>query len=130
MDFQRFNTLTYKVHEYHSEKAWMRFEKAGFKPILIKGWAAGSQFYTEPVKRRYNDIDLIIEPDRYDEAIEFLKNFTENIAIDLYKGVRQLDTFNNYFSSIKVNLPTPKTLRLPFSCTNTTNFKFSFLQAD
>jgi len=81
MDFQRFDTLTYKVHEYHLEKAWMRFEKARFKPILIKSWAA-AQFYTEPIKRRDNDIDLIIKPDRYDEAVEFLKSLNENIAID------------------------------------------------
>jgi hypothetical protein len=105
MDFQRFNTLTYKVHEYHLEKAWIRFENAGFKPILIKGWAA-AQFYTEPVERRYNDIDLIIEPDKYDEAIEFLKSFTENTAIDLHKGARQLDSLS--YDSLYTNSQTIK----------------------
>ena len=103
MDFQRLNTLTYKVHEYHLEKAWIRFENAGFKPILIKGWAA-AQFYTEPFKRRYNDIDLIIEPDKYDEAIKFLESFNEKISIDLHKGARQLDSlsYENLYANTKV----------------------------
>ncbi len=105
MDFQRLNTLTYKVYEYHLEKAWMRFENAGFKPILIKGWAA-AQFYTEPIKRRYNDIDLIIEPDKYDEAMEFLESFNENTAIDLHKGARQLDSLS--YESLYANSQTIK----------------------
>jgi hypothetical protein len=105
MDVQRLNTLTYKVHEYHLEKVWMRFENAGFKPILIKGWAA-AQFYTEPVERRYNDIDLIIEPDKYDEAIEFVKSFTENTDIDLHKGVRRLDSLS--YESLYANSQTIK----------------------
>jgi len=105
MDFQRFNTLTYKVHEHYLEKAWMRFENAGFKPILIKGWAA-AQFYTDPIKRRYNDIDLIIEPDKYDEAMEFLASFNENTAIDLHKGARQLDSLS--YESLYVNSQTIK----------------------
>jgi hypothetical protein len=105
MDFQRFNTLTYKVHEHYLEKAWMRFENAGFKPILIKGWAA-AQFYTDPIKRRYNDIDLIIEPGKYDEAMEFLASFNENTAIDLHKGARQLDSLS--YESLYVNSQTIK----------------------
>jgi len=105
MDFQRFNTLTYKVHEHYLEKAWMRFENAGFKPILIKGWAA-AQFYTDPIKRRYNDIDLIIEPDKYDEAMEFLASFNENTAIDLHKGARQLDSLS--YESLYANSQTIK----------------------
>lgn len=105
MDFQRFNSLTYKVHEHYLEKAWMRFENAGFKPILIKGWAA-AQFYTDPIKRRYNDIDLIIEPDKYDEAMEFLASFDENTAIDLHKGARQLDSLS--YESLYANSQTIK----------------------
>jgi hypothetical protein len=105
MDFQGFNTLSYKVHEYHLEKAWMRFENAGFKPILIKGWAA-AQFYTEPIKRRFNDIDFIIEPDKYDEAMKFLESFNENTAIDLHKGARQLDSLS--YESLYANSQTIK----------------------
>jgi len=105
MNFQRFNTLAYKVHEHYLEKAWMRFENAGFKPILIKGWAA-AQFYTDPIKRRYNDIDLIIEPDQYDEAMEFLASFDENTAIDLHKGARQLDSLS--YESLYANSQTIK----------------------
>jgi len=35
----------------------MRFENAGFKPILIKGWAA-AQLYPQSSDRQFNDINL------------------------------------------------------------------------
>jgi hypothetical protein len=91
MDLIGLNTLTYKVHEYNLEKAWIGFENTGFKPILIKGWYI-AQFYNEPFSRRYSDIDLIINPKDYSEAIKFLQSFKENIAIDLHNGARHLDS--------------------------------------
>lgn len=92
-DLSRLKIINCKVHEYYLEKAWMRFENAGFKPLLIKGWAA-AQYYPEPFNRIYNDIDFIINPEKYDKAVKFLKSFPESQAIDLHKGARHLDSLS------------------------------------
>ena len=91
-NFLRLRQLNFKVHEYRLEKAWKRFENADFKPLLIKGWAA-AQYYTDPFEREFNDIDLVIEPRDFDRA-EFFQNtyHGDNTAIDLHRGLRQLDT--------------------------------------
>lgn len=90
----RLKQLNLKVHEYHIEKAWKRFENAGFKPILIKGWAA-AQYYDNPFDREFNDVDLVIEPADFDRAELFQNNYREdNTAIDLHRGLRQLDTLS------------------------------------
>jgi len=96
----QFNLLSYKVHEHQIEQAWKQFENAGFKPLLIKGWAA-AQHYSDPVERRFNDIDLIIAPEEFERAVEFLASFKENTAIDLHRGARQLDklSFENLYSN-------------------------------
>lgn len=82
--------LTYRVQEHRLEKAWRRFADAGFKPLLIKGWAA-AQFYPLPSERRFNDIDLMVDPRCYRAALEFLENQTE-IEIDLHEGAKLLDS--------------------------------------
>jgi Uncharacterised nucleotidyltransferase len=90
----RLRQLNFKVHEYRIEKAWKRFENAGFKPILIKGWAA-AQYYDNPFDREFNDIDLVIEPKDFDRAELFQNSYHEdNTAIDLHRGLRQLDTLS------------------------------------
>ena len=99
----RLKHLNYKVHEHRIEKAWSRFEKAGFKPLLIKGWAA-AQNYNEPFEREFNDIDLVLDPKDYKRALEFQENTRDgNTAIDLHRGLRQLDTvaFEDVYSFSK-----------------------------
>ena len=90
----RLKQLNFKVHEYRIEKAWKRFENAGFKPILIKGWAA-AQYYSEPSDRQFNDIDLTVKPEEFTRAEFFQNNYRgDNTAIDLHRGLRQLDTLS------------------------------------
>lgn len=72
-------------------EAWIRFENAGFKPLLIKGWAA-AQNYPNPSERDFNDIDLIIESKRYEEAVKFLRNLEFGGSVDLHKDAKTLDT--------------------------------------
>lgn len=86
----RFRLLHYKVQSQRLEKVWKRFEEAGFEPILIKGWAA-AQLYPEPYERQYTDIDLVIAPERFDEAEKFLQKTSTDVAVDLHNGVRHLD---------------------------------------
>ncbi|MGI8787292.1 MAG: nucleotidyltransferase family protein [Pyrinomonadaceae bacterium] len=95
--------LIYKVHEYRIKQVWRRFEDAGFKPVLIKGWWA-AQFYTEPSERRFNDIDLIINPDEYDKAVELAKKFEVIMGVDLHCGARHLDSldFKTLFAKSKI----------------------------
>lgn len=104
---RRLQSLTYKVQEHRLEKAWIRFENAGFKPILIKGWAA-AQVYPNPSERDFNDIDLMIDSSRYVEAVNFLETFKSdkfgsNPGIDLHKDAKTLDTvsFENLYARSK-----------------------------
>jgi hypothetical protein len=99
---KRTKLLHYKVNEFRLEKAWKRFEEAGFKPILIKGWAA-AQVYPEPSDRLFNDIDLMIEPRRYQEAVSFLGK-EDKSGIDLHNCAKILDTlpFENLLARSRV----------------------------
>jgi hypothetical protein len=98
----RLKILNYKVHEYYLQEAWRRFENAGFKPLLIKGWAA-AQSYPEPNERRFNDADFIIAPREYREAVEFLKSYEGRYSIDLHYGARHLDnlSYENLYARSK-----------------------------
>lgn len=103
INLRRIKLLSYKVHEYRIERAWKRFENAGFKPLLIKGWAA-AQYYTEPSDRRFNDVDLMFAAPEFSRAEKFLEEFTENTAIDLHNGARHLDTltFESLYSNSQI----------------------------
>src|SRR5438105_730719 len=84
---ERLKILRYKVYESEIETIWRQFEKAGFEPILIKGWAA-SKLYAEPFRRPFTDIDLMIEPSRFDDAVKFSKSLRSNFPVDLHRGCR------------------------------------------
>lgn len=97
---ERYKILQYKVSELEVEKIWRRFEEAGFKPILIKGWAA-AQLYPEPFRRQFVDIDFLIPPDRFQEALKFSENYAGHLAVDLHRGARHLDSkaFDDLFAN-------------------------------
>jgi hypothetical protein len=44
----------------------------GLRPILIKGPAIERRLYPEGVRRRYNDVDLLVAPSEFDAATEVL----------------------------------------------------------
>ncbi len=87
----RLKYLEYKVHEHRIEEAWKRFENAGFKPLLIKGWAA-AQYYDTPSDRLFTDVDIVVSPEDYHRAETFLEEFPVAATIDLHRGTRHLDT--------------------------------------
>lgn len=97
---QRYKLLQFKVQEHHLENVWAAFTRAGFEPILIKGWAA-AQFYPEPHERMYSDIDLLLHPDKYLDAEKFLPDAGVTAAVDLHRGVRHLDAlpFEDIFAN-------------------------------
>jgi hypothetical protein len=101
-DLNRNKLLSHKVHEYRIELAWKRFENAGFKPILIKGWAA-ARLYPNPSERSFNDIDLVIDPDEYNRAKKIVGRIEYTSSVDLHRGIRRLDTLsyeNLYTNSV------------------------------
>lgn len=89
-DLRRLKILYQKVDENKVEKAWKRFEDAGFKPILIKGWAASIN-YDDPADRRYNDVDLAFDRAEFPSAEKFLAGLKTLEAIDLHDEFRHLD---------------------------------------
>lgn len=100
---RRYKILQYKVSELQIGKVWTEFEGAGFKPILIKGWAA-AQLYPEPFERCFVDIDLMVPPACFEEATEFLKfskKLEGNLGVDLHRGARHLDalSFEDLYSN-------------------------------
>jgi len=90
---KRYKLLHYKVQSQRLKKVWMQFEQAGFKPLLIKGWAA-AQVYPNPSERQYSDIDLIIEPAHFREAESYVKKEKFDAAVDLHRGARHLDSLS------------------------------------
>jgi hypothetical protein len=98
-----FNILYHKVKERFIEKAWVRLEKAGLEPILIKGWAA-ARFYPKPFLRPFIDIDLLIAPEQFERAKRLFENTKQDFSIDFHKGARHLDTvsFENLFANSRI----------------------------
>jgi hypothetical protein len=48
------------------------FEQRGIRPLLLKGAAFAQWLYDEPRKRTYGDLDLLVDPDQFDEAVRGL----------------------------------------------------------
>ncbi|MGI8467816.1 MAG: nucleotidyltransferase family protein [Pyrinomonadaceae bacterium] len=90
---ERVRILRYKVHEKKIGEVWEDFTVAGFRPILIKGWAA-AQFYPKPYRREFTDLDLLIAPEQFRDAKAFLKNSERSYPVDLHHGARRHDTLS------------------------------------
>lgn len=88
---RRFKLLHYRVQSQRLAEVWRQFETAGFKPILIKGWAA-AQFYPQPHERSYTDIDLVFSADEYQKAEVFVRSNPPSSAVDLHLEARHLDS--------------------------------------
>lgn len=89
----RYKLLHYKVQSRRLADTWIKFQGAGFEPILIKGWAA-AQLYPEPFERQYTDVDLVISPESYYLAEAFLQKTVVDVPVDLHKGTRHLDSLS------------------------------------
>lgn len=102
---RRFSIIRHKVSEVRIEETWKRFTEAGFKMILIKGWAA-AQLYPEPFRRNFVDIDLMCAPEVYKAAVEFAEQLKKDFPVDLHCGARHLDKVD--FENLYVNSRTAK----------------------
>jgi hypothetical protein len=90
---ERFHLIKYKVQERRIGEAWKRLTEAGFKPILIKGWAV-SLYYPKPWLRQFVDLDLVFEASEFKQAEDFCKTQSFGIPVDLHCGARHLDTLS------------------------------------
>ncbi|HLM60635.1 MAG TPA: nucleotidyltransferase family protein [Pyrinomonadaceae bacterium] len=94
--------LQLRVFEKHITEAVVFFRLHGIEPILIKGWVT-AQTYPDPAQRGYTDIDLIIAPDKYDDAVDLIEGYHGKMPLDLHKGAKFLDTlaYENLFNNSK-----------------------------
>jgi hypothetical protein len=114
---ERMQMLRFKVHEKKIEEVWGDLTEAGFEPLLIKGWGA-AQFYPQPFKREFSDIDIVIAPEKFDEAEVFLQNNSRGYNVDLHRGLRRHDSlkFEEIYSksriydcgNVKIRVPRPE----------------------
>lgn len=84
--------LNFRVYEKRLSDIFQTFERNGFEPILIKGWAA-SQFYPKPWDRNTGDLDIVIKPE-YETQAKKLLDTLKYLPVDLHLGLRHLDTVN------------------------------------
>lgn len=90
-DEKRWSALQLALHEQQLERSFSMFRSGRFEPILIKGWAA-NRSYPDDVKRFPGDIDLCVEPERYQEALAWQDANAGSLPIDLHEGFRHFDT--------------------------------------
>jgi Uncharacterised nucleotidyltransferase len=65
----------------------------GLRPILIKGPAIQSRFYPDGVRRRYDDVDLLVAPAEFDAAGAVLIELRYRMALpERWLGVRMTET--------------------------------------
>ena len=95
--------LQLRLFEKRIIEAFTFLRQYNIEPILIKGWAA-AQLYPEPHQREFCDIDLIVAPQNYPNAVKYLKDYSENYLIDLHEGAMPLDSlsFENLYKNSNI----------------------------
>lgn len=111
---EKFKIIQHKVHEHRIAQVWKKFEAAGFKPLLIKGWVTARK-YPKPFERTFVDFDLVFSPQEFKSALNFKENNSFEYLIDLHNGVRHLDSLSFEdlyqraeiveFGEVKVKIP-------------------------
>ena len=114
----RFKIIRFKARGIEIEKIWRQFTAAGFRLLVIKGWAAAEQFYPQPFQREFVDLDIMVEPGEFERAVGFSKDLRSSLPIDLHKGPRHLDVleFEELYScgvtlncnSTEIKVPRPE----------------------
>ncbi len=84
---------------------------AGIEPLLVKGWT-NSLLYPEPGLRPFGDLDLCVDPDRYEEAASVIRKLDSSgrLGVDLHIGLLKDDRrsalddrrFEQVFAAAKV----------------------------
>ncbi len=85
----KFRIIIFKVYEKQIADVWKSLQSENLEIILIKGWAA-AQNYPKPHLRDVGDIDIAVNPKQYQLTLNLL-NKNEILAVDLHKGLRNLD---------------------------------------
>jgi hypothetical protein len=86
----RLHTLEAEVNVVRIKKAFALLEKAGLKPVLVKGWAI-ARIYPELGLRPYGDIDLCVQRSEFAQATALLERPSFwGLPIDLHDGFSSL----------------------------------------
>jgi hypothetical protein len=88
---EQLKLLKLKVQEKRLNDVWAQFTGAGFRPLLIKGWAT-AVFYPNPADRLYVDFDLVFDAAEFIAAQEFARGREMGFLIDFHRGARHLDS--------------------------------------
>lgn len=89
-DSEKVRLINYRVYETKLANLFYKLEKAGYEPILIKGWAA-AQYYPKPWSRIFGDVDMVFRPEEVRGAAKILSGYAD-LPIDIHSGLRRLDT--------------------------------------
>jgi len=68
-------------HAEHLAGLVRTLRAGGFEPIVVKGWAC-VRLYPEPGLRPPGDFDLLVEPERYEEAVAFAARAAAGLDVD------------------------------------------------
>ena len=90
-DAARLSLLHAVARTARVEQVVSAFRAAGIEPLLGKGWAVATRFYSDPALRPSSDIDLYVSPADFESASELVsRRVTELAAVDLHLGCEEL----------------------------------------
>jgi hypothetical protein len=79
------------------------FAKEGINPLIIKGPASSLQLYGNPITREYTDIDLVIAPNQFYQALKIMESigYCEKSGLSYLPDSRDLS--KEYFLVQKIH---------------------------
>lgn len=119
----RHHTLEAALHERDIKTTAALLRSKGIEALLIKGWSV-ARLYPEKGLRPYEDIDIVVRKEQYDEAQKLIAGFkSTHFAVDLHEGLSKAARLNEdiVFASselatlgdVEVRVPRPEdSLRL------------------
>ncbi|MFC5381931.1 nucleotidyltransferase family protein [Aquipuribacter nitratireducens] len=98
-----------------------RFETAALPWLVVKGPAVSLRHYATPLWRSFSDVDVLVPPDRFGEALDELTRVGGVPLVESWRVLRELE-----LAQVSVAMPAGVTVDLHWHLINNANSRTTF----